>query len=62
MTLEHWPHCGERLAPEVVRPKGCVCDPWGDDPIPPICDEFDGVNHEYCGTCEHDRACHQKEA
>ena len=62
---------GERLAPEVKRPKGCVCalGIWPDSPPP--CDEFKVYKSaltglapafECCDTCEHDRACHQKGA
>jgi hypothetical protein len=47
--------------PEVVFPKGCVCDrkTWG-DPVRSICHEYVAGEDERCKNCEHDKCCHAR--
>ncbi len=54
---------GARQVVAPSMPPGCVCDPgtWDADAKPP-CGEYAGNGVSYCGTCEHDAACHGRGA
>lgn len=64
-------HCGEseedhHVFEAVLIPKGCKCNPsdWRDlDNIPKICDNYAwSIADGHCGTCEHDKECHEIKA
>ena len=61
-------HCGKHREDhhdfEPEMPPGCVCDPgtWDGGSARPACERFEGDADQYCETCEHDAACHVKEA
>ena len=60
--LAEWEHHEFVPAGPSDIPAGCMCDQgtWdGVDVMPPICDAYDGNGVQYCGTCEHDAACHK---
>ena len=58
-VLREW----ENAMPTVRKP-GCNCKPddWFDAVIPPVCGGYAEGGDEYCdycGTCEHNKECHQ---